>query len=392
MTKRWKAVLLVAAAAAALPVSTAVGFGTALAGQHPSAAASTCIAPADFTAVSVLTTSDAWAVGNCWTGSVPRGLIEKWNGRRWGIVPAPSPGVGVVLEGVSAVSASYAWAVGGSAIEHWNGKKWARFPEPVANVSLQAVSALSVSDAWAVGYLAESTSVVHTVILHWNGKHWRRVASPDPGGPSGVGQLDGVGASSAGSVWAVGYYSKPAATVTDSLIVHWNGKAWKQVASPDPAGSHFTPLAAVSAVSGSDAWADGAASVGSETESVILQWNGKHWRLVASPEPGGSRGTSLDGVVAVSKSAAWAVGSYDVGMLSGSLTLVERWNGKNWRQVSSPSPGGQTSTNLLEAVAATRTGLAWAVGCYTTNPSNCGTLAMRYTRSGWRHVASAPVP
>ncbi len=342
--------------------------------------------------MSVLTSSDAWAVGNCWTGSVPKGLIEKWNGKRWRIVPAPSPGVGVDFEGVAAASASYAWAVGGSAIEHWNGKKWARFPEPVANISLRAVTALSVSDAWAVGYRAESSTEIQTVILHWSGKHWRRLASPDAGGPNGVGYLDGVGGSSASNVWAVGYYSKPAASVADSLIMHWNGKAWKQVPSPNPAGSKFTPLAGVSAVSGSDAWADGAAIVGSKTESVILRWNGKHWRLVASPEPGGSRGTSLDGVVAISKSAACAVGNYDVGMLTAALTLIDRWNGKYWRQVSSPSPGGDASTNLLEAVAASRAGSAWAVGCYTRNPSNCGTLAMRYTRSGWKKVGSAPAP
>jgi hypothetical protein len=270
VTTRRKPLVLSAAAAAAVLASTVLGSGTALAGHRPNATASTCTAPAEFTAVSVLTSSDARAVGNCWTGSVPKGLIEKWNGKRWRIVSAPSPGVGVDFEGVAAASASYAWAVGGSAIEHWNGKKWARFPEPVANISLRAVTALSVSDAWAVGYRAESSTEIQTVILHWNGKHWRRLASADAGGPNGVGYLDGVGGSSASSVWAVGYYSKPAASVAGSLIMHWNGKAWKQVPSPNPAGSKFTPLAGVSAVSSSDAWADGAAIVGSKTESVIL--------------------------------------------------------------------------------------------------------------------------
>jgi hypothetical protein len=387
--KQRKLAVLPAAAAAAMLASVLCASGTALAGPDPKTDATACIAPAEFTAVSVLTSSDAWAVGNCWTGSVPQGLIERWNGKRWAIVSSPSPGVGVDLEGVAAVSARYAWAVGGSAIEHWNGKKWSRSPEPVANISLRAVTAPSVSDAWAVGSLAESTSVSQTVILYWNGKHWRRVASPDPGGVNGVGYLDGVGGNSAGSVWAVGYYAKPAASVTDSLILRWNGRAWKQIPSPNPAGSDFTPLLGVSAVSNSDAWADGAADLGSETESVILRWNGKHWRQVPSPEPGGSQGTYLDGVVAVSKSAAWAVGDY--GSPSAGLTLIDHWNGKYWRQVPSPSPGGDTNTNLLEAVAATPAGSAWAVGCYTSN-SNCGTLAITYTRSGWRQVASAPAP
>ncbi len=390
MVARQQRVVLSAAAAVVVAVLGAILLAPAAGAT--STAASACTAPAQFTSVAAVTSSDAWAAGNCWNGATPRGLIEHWNGRRWRAEPAPGPGVGVGFSGITAVSASYAWAVGGSAIERWNGRKWALVRDPVADVSLDAVWALTRSDAWAVGYLASTASVAQTVILHWNGRGWGRVASPDPGGVTGASYLYGVGGSSAGSVWAVGYYSSPTTTAADSLILHWNGRAWAHVPSPNPAGSVDSPLNAVAAVSGSDAWAVGAAIVHSVTWSVILQWNGRHWRQVVSPNPGGSRGTALSAVAAASKSSAWAVGSYGVGLLTAALTLIVRWNGRHWQQVDSPSPGGDTSTNLLEGIAATRSGPAWAVGCYTKNPGNCGTLAVRYARSRWQQVASTPGP
>lgn len=386
VARRRPAVLSVAVAVAVLG-----GILLAPAAGATSAVAA-CTAPAEFTSVAAVSSSDAWAVGNCWNGSTPHGLIEHWNGRRWGAEAAPSPGVGVAFSGITAVSASYAWAVGGSAIERWNGRKWALVRDPVEDVSLHAVWALATSDAWAVGYLASTASRAQTVILHWNGKRWARAASPDPGGVTGTSYLYGVGGNSADSAWAVGYYSSSTATAADSLILHWNGRAWAHVPSPNPAGSVETPLSAVAAVSDSDAWAVGAAIVHSVTESVTLQWNGKHWRQVVSPNPGGSRGTALSAVAAVSRSSAWAVGNYGVGLLTATLTLIVRWNGRRWQQVASPSPGGDTSTNLLEGIAATRGGPAWAVGCYTKSASNCGTLAVRYTKSRWQRVASTPGP
>ena len=43
-----------------------------------------------------------------------------------------------------------------------------------------------------------------------------------------------MAATSASNAWAVGGYGSILASKT--LIVHWNGTAWKQVPSPTPAG------------------------------------------------------------------------------------------------------------------------------------------------------------
>jgi hypothetical protein len=51
----------------------------------------------------------------------------------------------------------------------------------------------------------------------------------------------------------VGFYAK--GTARNSLILHWNGTKWAQVASPNPGPSNF--LYAVAASSASNAWAVG---------------------------------------------------------------------------------------------------------------------------------------
>ena len=55
------------------------------------------------------------------------------------------------------------------------------------------------SNAWAVGG-AGSTSSPKTLVVHWNGTAWKQVPSPAPADSS----LSGVAATSASNAWAVG--------------------------------------------------------------------------------------------------------------------------------------------------------------------------------------------
>jgi hypothetical protein len=68
---------------------------------------------------------------------------------------------------------------------------------------LNGVSSLSHSAAWAAGYFSTSSGEAKTLVLHWNGAGWTEVASPSPGGAAGT-ALSGVDAVSAANVWAVG--------------------------------------------------------------------------------------------------------------------------------------------------------------------------------------------
>ncbi len=89
------------------------------------------------------------------------------------------------------------------------------------------------------------------------------------------GQLYGVAGTSASSAWAVGAANNGFPS-TKTLILRWNGTAWKQAPSPSPAGS--SSVSGVAATSASNAWAVGDSSIsGSSSNTLIPRWNGKTW-------------------------------------------------------------------------------------------------------------------
>jgi len=190
----------------------------------------------------------------------------------------------------------------------WNGKKWARatIPRTAAGGVLAAVTATSASNAWAVG-AANTLSGEKTLILHWNGKQWARVASPNPQGMTAEVTLNGVAATSASNAWAVGDYAT--GTGDKTLILHWNGRAWKQVPSPNP-GLNRSVLG-VTATSATNAWAAGTYNLPAGQKTLILHWNGRAWKQVPSPNPGTVN--ELTSVAAVSTSNIWAVGDFGSG-------------------------------------------------------------------------------
>jgi hypothetical protein len=93
------------------------------------------------------------------------------------------------------------------------------------------------------------------------------------------------------------------------LIEHWNGRAWKVVASPSPGSSNF--LNSVTVTSASNAWAVGFYEKNGKQKTLILHWNGRSWARAASPSPGDS--SELSGVTATGPSGLWAVGDATFG-------------------------------------------------------------------------------
>jgi hypothetical protein len=140
-----------------------------------------------------------------------------------GTQPEPSPVEGSWLNGVTAVSARSAWAVGGylrhsqdkRLILHWNGIRWQQVPSPGTGV-LASVTATSPRSAWAAGYSDDRS--FRPVMMHWNGTTWKNVPVPP-----GTSDLYGVAATTARNAWAVGDTRK----ATTTLTIHWNGSAWK---------------------------------------------------------------------------------------------------------------------------------------------------------------------
>jgi len=270
--------------------------------------------------VAAASAASAWAVGWFATGTTGGALTEHWDGTAWTQVPCPNPHGTAVFTGVSAPSASNAWAVGRyniggtfqTLIEHWDGTAWTQVSSPDIGSNsnfLTGVAATSASNAWAVGYYRSSnlSNATQTLILHWNGTAWSQVPSPNPGGPSVLNELLGVAATSASNAWAVGYYINGSGLRT--LIEHWNGTAWTQVRSPSP-GAPVNALAGVASSSATSAWAVGdyeTSSLGPPL-TLVEHWNGTRWVQVASPDPGAKSNSLL--AVASHFSDTGAVGFY----------------------------------------------------------------------------------
>lgn len=371
MTRRLS-VLPAVAVAAVTVAGLAAGQAQAQTPAAPGPRASTIVA-GDLTATSALSPADVWAVGRVQGTAGWNGLAEHWNGSAWKAVPVPAPaGSGdVYLNGVTALAANDVWAVGYyvrasdqaglTLTEHWNGSAWKVVPSPSATGStnnvLESVSAVSAGNVWAAGYYDNSSGTPIGLIEHWNGSSWAKVTAPAPLNGYAV-EFQSMSARSASDVWAAGTYLLSGAENT--LTEHWNGTKWTLVTSVNAPGSPDSELHGITAVSATNAWATGFYFSGSIYKSLVEHWNGTAWKQVASPNPAGSTDTYLQGVSAGSASDAWAAGYYYKTGL-GYATLTEHWNGTKWTVVASPNPAGITS-NYLYAVSTLSGTAAWATG------------------------------
>ena len=89
----------------------------------------------------------------------------------------------------------------------------------------QAVTAgaARADGAVSAGPAVAASAVAETLILRWNGNAWKQVHSLSPATGSG---LLGVVATSARNAWAVGLTGPPFKRTHKTLILRWNGTAW----------------------------------------------------------------------------------------------------------------------------------------------------------------------
>lgn len=314
----------------------------------------------------VLSACNVWAVGSASNAKgIGKTLIEHWNGSKWSVVPSPNP-VGarhIDLFGVSAASATSIWAVGQydsakslntkTLVLHWNGRAWTQqaAPSPGIDGSLAGVTAVSGGQVWAAGsFVANGLS--QALVLHFTGGKWRVANLPI--GPRFT--LQATAATSARDVWAIGDVALPNGP-TDSVVLHWNGKAWTLTPSPSPGFS--TDLTGIAASSPSNALIVGDVQPkkgGAAVKTLALHWNGKTWTTVPSANnPNASVESELRGVAFGSKGTAMAVGQSE--SLVGNRSIIERWNGKRFTTVKAPAVDSG-----LFAIDGSSSGSLWAVG------------------------------
>jgi hypothetical protein len=393
------AAVAVAAAVAGVLMPTAAGAQTASTGAVP---ADVFSGTSSMAGIAASSPANAWAVGSTAVKKLPDGVTVKqrcviahWNGRRWSTNErCPSPG-GDWLEGVTALSARSAWAVGATPppqdvasvitqplILRWNGIRWRRVPSPTfqSGAQLAAVTAVSPRRAWAVG---DASNAGVGEILTWNGRTWRKTPvaalQPDSSSP-----LTAVAATSASNAWAVGWEG-PGST---PLILHWNGHRWTPAKLPALPFCDLCSLTGVAATSSSNAWAVGVNELPSQVESTsvpfILHWNGRAWKNVPCPVCSTFNGLSGLNAVTASRGRAWAVGYAQpllpTGPAEAGHVLILKWNGHVWKQMK---VHGQSDTYpMLSGVAAPSGKLAWAVGGPEGSPTVGVSSALLFTWNG----------
>ena len=118
---------------------------------------------------------------------------------------------------------------------HWNGQTWTKSgraePEPRHSLRGQRAARRHLQlDPQLLGRRAaghHGSTGTKNEALHWNGKHWSLVSTPNPGGTTitTVNMLLGVRCTSASNCWAVGKQSTGGSVHQE--ILFWHGGKWK---------------------------------------------------------------------------------------------------------------------------------------------------------------------
>jgi hypothetical protein len=202
---------------------------------------------------------------------------------------------------------------------------------------------------------------------------WTVVPVPPTGG-----FLSAVSADSGSDAWAVGATAGSVWTI-QALADHWNGTSWRQVAIP--AGRRIS-LTAVSAASATDAWTVGYFT-GYGNSQALYHWDGTAWTWIK-----GITHFPDAGLADLGPGNAYAVGGP---LLHG--------DGTSWTAVAYPDPRnpGATTTSggSLGAISAAGASDIWAVGSYdtsTTCTAPCSqTFSLHWDGTRWALVPMPPV-
>jgi len=396
-TRRWRWIgvaLLLSLALTACGASTS-GNGQPTSKPSPTATPSPCTgwrivsSPTNtkypnstLSAVSALSPSAAWAVGSTFTeGNTTNqidSLIEQWDGSAWHIVASVNTNHGG-LDAITAISPTDIWAAGGQFM-HWDGTTWSVvpsvYPANAQSAGIAGIAAIASNDVWAVGSQqtsADSQRPVQLLVEHWNGAAWQIASSPPL--PTSAAQNKGgylravTRIPGTNQLWAVGeWHEWTNLGRGQPLIERWNGAAWQIVPTPAlPTGALGGGWSGVVALSASNAWAVGSYAIKNPIDShpLIAHWDGTRWQIVvANPDSYGE----LDSLAAGGATDVRAAGTLITGSGASSgngqaVPLIEQWNGAAWQIAPTPElPSGALFQGLH--IATDGAGNYWAVGSY----------------------------
>jgi hypothetical protein len=230
----------------------------------------------------------------------------------------------------------------------------------------------------------------------WNGAKWSLVPAPEPPHQTARTYPQGVSCVSATLCFGVGYYyGGPAGTST--FAMKWNGTTWTVVPSPNalPPGSKVllgSLLLDVACTSATSCVAGGGFLHLGVFIMLIEHWNGKSWTVAQQANPPGATTSEIDAVSCSNTLSCYGVGTVTVQGSTNHHALVERWNGKTWSRVPSPSIAGATWADL-DGVSCLTTATCVAVGASVAG-AQTNTLVEQpspTTSAGWVIAKSANV-
>jgi hypothetical protein len=296
------------------------------------------------------------------------------------------------LLGVSCFSASFCASVGRYENElgeilplalQWNGSAWAFKTAPVpkeeTNTQLLGASCPSSTECFAAGAAQHGFATQITLIERFNGTEWKILSSPNPA-KAAASIFHGVSCTSTSACIAVGDYANES-FVNENLAEVWNGIEWKILPTPNATGATFDELVAVSCTSSSACTAVGNyRNATGHTLSLAERYNGKEWTIQETPTPLEATVTELLGVSCVSSTECYAVGtSHGTGAAT---PLSEFWNGTKWTIKATPQPIGSKSAEL-QSISCRSTSECEAVGGSVNSAEKNVTLAEGWNGTEW---------
>jgi hypothetical protein len=337
------------------------------------------------------TSSYCVAVGYYASGSTNYARIERWNGSEWSAQKTASPSGAAEgwLGGVSCTSSTACTAVGqykSSAgeqlpfVERWNGTEWTlqSMPNPSGSKAtlLHGVSCPTEKACVAVGTYTNSSGVEVNLAESWNGSEWAIKSTPNQEGAT-ANRLTGVSCVSAESCMASA--NEVSGGSYSAYIEHWNGTAWSIQGVGTPSGAQQSAMLGVSCTSATECTGVGDYENSTSWVTLVERYNGKEWSVQSSPNPAEAGVSRLNGVSCTSSTYCIAVG---YSQTTYTANLREIWNGKEWSIKTGGSPSGARE-GLLGGVSCTSETACIGVGYYVNSSSFYQLLAERWNGSEW---------
>ncbi|MEO5878486.1 MAG: hypothetical protein ABIS86_21080 [Streptosporangiaceae bacterium] len=216
-------------------------------------------------------------------GSV--GYVARWNGSTWGspaVLPSGLAVSALVVRGPKDVWYFTYQGIAG----HFNGTKWSTVQVGFPVTRAQAAG----GQIWAAGARMSTTGgTVRPSLARWTGRKWQAAKLP-----SGTGYLESVAIVGPKNVWAAG-----STAAGRSLLLHWNGKAWKKYKAPG------TGFFAISSDGAKGLWLSG-------SSTRLLRLTGGKWKKPAiKGVPGSSLPLVLPAFARIpGTTSVWAVGGH----------------------------------------------------------------------------------